>query len=403
MSDINDEMKSTADYAIKAAKERFGQELDFSEQSIGKLENLLLQISQTFSSNGKDEATSDVISDAATLWGSYLGEYMRRKWGGTWINKGSDQLVSIINIEFSPIGMVYQKITSHPEYSVENYLIETKRLIYTSVINPQQSQNLSENIGQSPKQISGEQSKKTIDKHWLFIFAGIGGILLITAAFIIGYSIFKNGGISPFGLFASATSSNTNIPIEKTLATATPYFTDTPFQTATLLPTYTPKPTITPRPSSTPSPTHTQILTIIPAETQQTLVPKKTLAPKMSPTSAVVNPPNTPVPPTLPPPPTATEPPPVTVQSCEIDPSAVPADINVPLTFIVHFSTNIPGYGFTATIDPKYPGQGCSGSDEDGDGIAFCYGSSGALPIGTIVDVTFSTSVGNCNASYSSR
>ncbi len=33
MIDINDEMKTAADTAIKSAKERFGQELDYSEEA----------------------------------------------------------------------------------------------------------------------------------------------------------------------------------------------------------------------------------------------------------------------------------------------------------------------------------------------------------------------------------
>ncbi|MBK9208529.1 MAG: hypothetical protein IPL71_09580 [Anaerolineales bacterium] len=43
MSNINDEMKTAAEYTIKAAKEKFGQELDFSQQSIVKLEGFLEQ------------------------------------------------------------------------------------------------------------------------------------------------------------------------------------------------------------------------------------------------------------------------------------------------------------------------------------------------------------------------
>ena len=123
---------------------------------------------------------------------------MRLKWGGTWILKGSDRLVSINNIEFSPINLVYQKITSHPEYSVKNYLIETEKKIYTSAINPQQSQSLSENINQPKKKIFSKQSKKpiTIDKRLIFTLVGIGGILLVIVACIIGYMIIKTRYIS---------------------------------------------------------------------------------------------------------------------------------------------------------------------------------------------------------------
>jgi hypothetical protein len=401
MSNINDEMKANADNAINEAKERFGQELDFSEQSIVKLENILGQIYHSFSNNAKDVEKSNVISDTAIIWGSYLGEYMRLKWGGTWILEGSDQLVSIKNIEFSPINLVYQKITSHPEYSLENYLIETKRIIYTSVINPQQSQYLPENIGQPKKQIFIKRSiiPVTIDKKLVYTLAGVGGILVIIA-FIIGIRTIKTGRISAFGLFATPTNSNTDIPIEKTLVAATSYSTNTPFLTVTPLPTYTPNPTFTPHPSHTPYLTYTQIVTLTPAETKKPFLLKPTLAPRVSPT---IVPTYTSIPPNKPPP-TATEPAPVVVESCEIDPFTVPVGYNVTITYIVHFSSHTPGYGFEAKIDPLYPGQsGCIGIDNDGDGLAYCDGSSGMLPDSTTVNVTLSSSVGDCVASYSSR
>ncbi len=35
---INDEMRQTAEYAIKVARERFGKQLDYSESSLPTLE-----------------------------------------------------------------------------------------------------------------------------------------------------------------------------------------------------------------------------------------------------------------------------------------------------------------------------------------------------------------------------
>jgi hypothetical protein len=405
MSNINGEMKAAADYAIKSAKEKYGQELDYSDQSIEKLENLLEQAYRSFFNLPKDEKTGNAISRTANIWGNYLGEFMRLKWGGTWILKGSERLISINNIEFSPVGWVYQKITSHPEYSLENYLIDTKRIIYTSVINPQQSQYLSENIGQAKKQFSITQSRKpvAIDKRLLFTLAGIGGILLVLVAFLIGFRTIKTGRISAFGLFTTPTNSNTDIPIEKTIVAATSYSINTRRPTVTPLPTYPTFPTFTPHPSYTPYLTYTQIATLTPTEMQKPFVPEPTLAPTMSPTSVPVNPTIEPIPPTKLPSPPATGPP-VVIESCEIDPFKVVAGHNVTITFIVHFSSHTPGYGFEAMIDPKYPGQsvGCIGIDKDGDGMAYCNGSSGMLPSSTIVYVILRSSVGDCVASYSS-
>jgi hypothetical protein len=129
MSNINKEMKEVADYAINAGKERFRQELDYSEQSIDKLDNLLEQAYQSFSNLPKNKKTSNSLTLTAYIWGSYLGEFIRVKWGGTWKLKGSERLISIKKNRFSPIRFVYQKITSHPEFSVEYYLFKVERIL----------------------------------------------------------------------------------------------------------------------------------------------------------------------------------------------------------------------------------------------------------------------------------
>lgn len=424
MSNINDEMKAHAEDAIKAAKLRFGLELDYSEQSIGKLENLLGLVYWGFYNNARDEGERGVIYNAAVIWGSYLGEYMRLKWGGTWILKDSDKIVSIKNMGFSPIRFVFEKITSHPEYSLKNYLEKLESKIISAPIIPQQSQDLSENIGQLEKQVPIKQPKKTIiiDKHLSFTLAGIGIRLLLVVACIVGYIFIQKGSDTFFGLMALPTGSSSKIPVENILGTATSYSINIQDQTFT--------------PSFTPYLTNTQLATLMPAETQKPIDPTQTQAPFPSPTPIPVYHTNTPIPPTkrprptatkvppptatelpqptateLPPPtatelplPTATESIPIIVDSCNIDPSTVPVDKSVTITFIVHFSPPTPGMGFKTVFDSTYPGQkGCEGIDSDGDGMAYCDGSSGTIPGSTTVYVTFKTAVGNCVASYSSR
>jgi hypothetical protein len=408
---ISDYMKSTADYAIKVAKDRFKHELDFSEQSIAKLENILEQIYWGFSNHTKSDSEDGVILNTAIIWGSYLGEYMRLKMGGIWILKGSDPLVLIKNTEFSPINLVYQKITSHPEYSVEKYLNETKSIINTAGITPKQSEPKPESISQSEKQIPIKQTKKpvTIDKRLIFALMGVGGLLLVILFFLIGYKIIKTGTISAFGVKASPTSSNTNIPLENPILTATAFATNTQAPTVTLLPTYTPVPTVTPHPTFTPSLTHTPIATLIPTETQTPVVLTPTRTPTKSRTPGPIIPTDTHIPqtegptltPTPRPLPTDTVPPPVNINSCEINPSSVPPGFNVTITFIVHFSA--PGYGFDSSIQANNPDQSdCSGTDSNGDGTAQCDGSSGLLPDSTKVDVILRSSVGECTVSFSS-
>lgn len=67
MSNINDEMKTTAEYAIKAANQRFKQELDYSDQSIAKLDQILERIYWGFSNHPKDEGEGGVIYNTAII------------------------------------------------------------------------------------------------------------------------------------------------------------------------------------------------------------------------------------------------------------------------------------------------------------------------------------------------
>lgn len=484
MADITNEMKTSANYAIKWAKDRFGQELDYSEESIGKLNKILERIYWGFSNHTQDEGRKGLVFNTAVIWGSYLGEYMCKMWGGKWISIGSEQLVSIQNFQLSPISFVYQKISSHPEYNLNDYLYELKikthmpvviqkpaqhpvatvnqpkvdddlfksrviklLTIYNTEPSPQPSEIISQQsqrpsatisqpahptsetishpkinddlfeskinksssvvhsqpsiISSPPKEdITSKHTIKTtpIDKRLLFTFVGISGILLVAFIGIILYKIIKVGGISTAGVIPS-TSENSNIPIEKTLVTATPYSTNTQYRTVTPMPTYTSIPTNTPHPTRTAHFTDTLTATSTPTESQ-TPFPTRTRTRVPSPTSVPNTPVDTPIPPTIPPP-TATQQPPVVILSCEVNPSTVPININVPISFIVHFSS--PGYGFDTVFDSSYPGQsGCSGSD-NGSGIASCDGSSGEIPAGTTASVTLRSSVGDCSISYSSQ
>ena len=125
MSDLNAEMKATADYAVKSAKNRYNLNLDYTEQSIIALDGILEKMYWGFSSRIDDRGKDGLIYNTAIIWGSYLGEYMRLKWGGSWKLKGNQQVIVINNKEFSPVSFVYQKITGHFNYKLEDYLFET--------------------------------------------------------------------------------------------------------------------------------------------------------------------------------------------------------------------------------------------------------------------------------------
>lgn len=66
-------------YAQKAVSQApsYHAVLDFSESSLMELEVILSQISQA-------DQSADELSETCKLWGSYLGEVVRRRFGGDW-------------------------------------------------------------------------------------------------------------------------------------------------------------------------------------------------------------------------------------------------------------------------------------------------------------------------------
>ncbi|MGH9564891.1 MAG: hypothetical protein ACRD4F_16050 [Candidatus Angelobacter sp.] len=65
-----------AEAAVIAAREYNGQ-LDYSEESLMELESILARFC------GQQRGPED-ISERCKIWGSYLGEVVRRRFGGEW-------------------------------------------------------------------------------------------------------------------------------------------------------------------------------------------------------------------------------------------------------------------------------------------------------------------------------
>jgi hypothetical protein len=417
MAEINEQMKELADYAIKSARERYHKDLDFSEQSLIILDNILYKIYWGFSGRTDNGGEDSLAYNTALIWGSYLGEYIILKWGGKWTQKGSEQLIEINNLKFSPVKFVYQKISEHPDTSVEDYINDAKGMIYTSVVNRQAKQEIKEkkepireqltvkaSEGPIREQLTVKPSKKPvrIEQRTIYLIGGIIGALIIIAGCITGYTLVKSGGLPAFAPPEQATSTNTST---STGALLSPTFlpTDTPIPTATLLPTYTPLPTDTPIPTFTPSLTSTEIPSSTPTDTQTPFIPTNTPRPTYTRTYTPVPP--TPKPTTVPPtptnsPPTNTQPPPPTIKSCGVNPSSINWGEPTTLTFRVEFSA--PGYGINGiSFQKSFPGQaGCSVGG-GGDTTVSCQGNSGMVSPATKVDVTIQTPLGDCATSYS--
>jgi hypothetical protein len=119
---INNEMIKQAEYASIVAKEKFGRNLDFSEDSLVQLEALFDQAYQRFGQLAKEgKLRNENVQKTADVWGSYLGEVIRRKWGGTWSRKANNATLVIDGNDILPIAFAYQRIARQPQYKTPQY------------------------------------------------------------------------------------------------------------------------------------------------------------------------------------------------------------------------------------------------------------------------------------------
>lgn len=73
-------VNSYAERAVALARE-FQVELDYSDRSIMKVETILATLAQDMPAS---KPSDDDVSEICKVWGSYLGEVVRRRFGGSW-------------------------------------------------------------------------------------------------------------------------------------------------------------------------------------------------------------------------------------------------------------------------------------------------------------------------------
>ena len=79
-SSVDEMVHVYAEQAITIAHE-FKAHLDYSENSLMEVETILAQLAREMPANNP---SSDDLSEMCKMWGCYLGEVVRRRFGGEW-------------------------------------------------------------------------------------------------------------------------------------------------------------------------------------------------------------------------------------------------------------------------------------------------------------------------------
>ena len=125
-ADLGAMMEGYAQAAVDLARSEFKRNLDFSAESVDTLDDILVVVSE---SPEKD------LDFEVRLWGSYLGELLRRRYAGGWEMTqypGGTVAVPAVDVRGSrlfPLMKVYRRLTAGEEEDLRSfYTMVTERL-----------------------------------------------------------------------------------------------------------------------------------------------------------------------------------------------------------------------------------------------------------------------------------
>jgi hypothetical protein len=124
--DLGSMMEGYAQGAVDLARKDFEQDLDFSSESIDALDEILVAVG---------ESPELDLDFEVRLWGSYLGEVLRRRYTGSWEMTqypGGTVAVPAVEVRGSrlfPLMKVYRRLTVGEEDDLSSFFaMVTERL-----------------------------------------------------------------------------------------------------------------------------------------------------------------------------------------------------------------------------------------------------------------------------------
>ena len=129
-ADLNAMMEGYASAAVEAARREFRHILDYTSDSIDTLDEILVLVS---------ESPDRDVEFETRLWGSYLGEVLRRRYAGLWemtqypgAQGGAQSAMPAVDVRGSrlfPLMKVHRRLTMGEEEDLSSFFaMVTERL-----------------------------------------------------------------------------------------------------------------------------------------------------------------------------------------------------------------------------------------------------------------------------------
>jgi hypothetical protein len=121
--------------AVQAAKLSFDESLDLSSESLEQVERIMSKLHKQATEPGPDQLTEQQLTELSTLWGIYVGEVIRRYYGGQWSTIDGVPDLTLGGKNAAPIAKVRKRITGGPMDNLKYYFTSIMK-----VLSSQQSQ-----------------------------------------------------------------------------------------------------------------------------------------------------------------------------------------------------------------------------------------------------------------------
>ena len=115
--------------AIQTAKLTFDESLDFSSDSLDQVERIMSKLHKQATEPGADKLTEQQISELSTVWGIYVGEVIRRYYGGQWALVGGVPDLALGGKNASPIDKVRKRINGGPMDNLKYYFTSIMKVL----------------------------------------------------------------------------------------------------------------------------------------------------------------------------------------------------------------------------------------------------------------------------------
>lgn len=117
MSDLATQIEANTLEAQRFSRKHLVLELDFSEASVDRIEANADDVEYAIK-GGKSEEN---VAMLARIWGSYIGEALRKVCGGEWVEVDGQAYLRNDNAMISPQEQVRNRILRGPEHNLGNY------------------------------------------------------------------------------------------------------------------------------------------------------------------------------------------------------------------------------------------------------------------------------------------